>query len=1591
MSNEPSYLPVRRPVATAMVFTGLAVLGLLAWFRLPVELLPPVEGERLFASFLRPGSEPELVERELVIPLESKINTLPGVKETRAQVRGSGGWLEVTFNRGTDLKVRELEMRRLAAELVRAQPRGSAIEVSASDLSFLSKFVMVVQVAGSDDRHVLREVVERTVAPRLAGVPGVSRVISFGGSPRQITAWVDPDRSAASGVRPEAVVQALAGAAGKFRWAGGVDDESGRAAVVVDGRPAGPAALAAVRVDPARPVQVGHVAEITLGPGKEESRFRVNGRDAVGMAVFKEEGVNLVRLGRSLRERVRALETEYRGQGLAFSIGFDGAEVVEKQIDRLLDLALTGAGIALLVLFFFLRRVRPVLVVGIAVPASLLIALALLSLLGQSINLITLFGLAVAVGMLVDNSIVVFEAAQRLLERGSGPDRAASESVRRTLRAILASTLTNGVVFAPLFFLDLDLELRTFLGILALAIVVPQAASVLVAVGLVPLLSRRLAAPAAQAALAEKRRRRKAFAGISPPDRGRELFGGLIGVALRAPGAWVAGVIVSVLVTVVIAVPWILVNAGGSEVAEAEQFQLRLEVPGGASLDSVTEKFERVEQTALAQAGVLRVETTIEEEGGTITVFLRPKQERPAGVSAGTIREAMTRAAKDSAQMNTRSLGTEDPGGGRGGGGMAGLLGQAPAEIVLSGPDGGRLYELANEIQARLSSIASVGSAWTSSVEGQQELQVLPDTARLASYGLTPDQILPILGAVRREGVVLQTGLNLADGREIPLVVRRLGDDKAGLANLTRLRLETGRGVIPITFLASFHKNPPPPVIERKDGRRQTSVFYLMSSSAPQSGPSRAGLEKEITAAIRKAEIPAGYTMDVGQGGKGTNWFRKALLPILGLLFAVLAVTFESLTLPVVVLLALPLTVIGGAWSLALAGLPAGQMALVGSVALLGVTVNPAILLVDRMQERVRHGRSPGAAALAAVKERTRPVLMTAGTTVAGLWPLALSTGRENEIWPPFATVMIGGILASTLLTLLVIPVGFTVARRLDALFGRLGPWIALAWGLAVGGVLVPLFSFEVVRSLVWQAVTSVLVAGLVLGLIVLLFRRPKPPEPDTSQGPPVLEVRFLHKTYGLPGPIGYAWRVPEIFARRVLERGGKPFDPRDAAGRLIPLGLLGAGAVYLATILQTTFWQLIFVLTAAGLLSFFCRQVRRARGRADALGRVDPGGIENLLAAWLPWVGWFYWTGVKYLFPAVSGEAGLAGFAEHFRFFFFPALVAALIGVVQSGRRTALRLARGEIADYLPQGRLRRMRSGWRRFSRRFFGLDLPSREVLALANVEFRVASGMVGILGPNGAGKTTLLRQLAGILDPSRGRIVLGGLPLARLRRRLAHWVGYLPQDFGLPDDLSAREYLEFYALLYGLAPEGVRRLRVNSLLAEVGLAARADDRIGNYSGGMRQRVAVARTLLRLPAVIIVDEPTVGLDPRERIRFRNLLSRLAAGRIVLFSTHVVEDVAVACERVIVLAGGRVVFDGPVTGLIERARGRVWEVSTAPGEELELPAGARMVEQVPWPGGVFRARVLCEESPHPAAIPAEPTLEDGYLLLAGTRREAA
>jgi ABC-2 type transport system ATP-binding protein len=277
----------------------------------------------------------------------------------------------------------------------------------------------------------------------------------------------------------------------------------------------------------------------------------------------------------------------------------------------------------------------------------------------------------------------------------------------------------------------------------------------------------------------------------------------------------------------------------------------------------------------------------------------------------------------------------------------------------------------------------------------------------------------------------------------------------------------------------------------------------------------------------------------------------------------------------------------------------------------------------------------------------------------------------------------------------------------------------------------------------------------------------------------------------------------------------------------------------------------------------------------------------------------------------------------------------------------------------------------------------------VHALHNVDLTIPNGMFGLLGPNGAGKTTLMRILAGILHPTSGSLNVGGFDgnTEKGRTSIKRMLGYLPQDLGVYPDLSAREFLDYIGILKGMDERRIRQKRVEELLEVVALTDVANRKLKTYSGGMKRRIGIAQALLNDPKFLIVDEPTAGLDPEERIRFRNLLSDLAGDRSVLLSTHIVEDIAQTCRNLAIMKNGSVLFRGSTVDLITETRGKVWMITT----DGTKPQGNFTVVSTMNMGATIQYRVVGELSPHAGAVETEPSLEDGYVWLMREQRRPA
>lgn len=1569
-------------MAVAMLFLACLVLGLIAVQRMPVALFPALEGETLTVVFSRANSSPDVIEREILNKLESRLGSVPDIRETTGQIRGMQGNLQIEFDPDTDIKIREYEIGRIAARLQREQPRNSTyIAVRPANTSSFDRLVMDISVhGGSRDSDVLFDIAADLIAPRFASVHGVAQATTSGGGGRQVIVQVDPTQASLIGVNSSDITSAIERNSGRLEYVGKIEDENGRTPVLLDGRMNDLQTLEQVRIGQQSPAELRHTSEVFFGYAQQDSFYRVNGEQAVGITIYQEENANLVELGKTLRERVEQVKAEVASMGIDLVVLDDSSKEVGDQLERLILLGLTGLGLSMLVLFVILRQWRAVFVVGIAVPVSIVLALALLYVFGFGINLVTLFGIAVSTGLLVDNSVVVYEAILRGVERNVPIEEATARGLRRTVRAISAASLTTAIVFLPILLVDLgNTFMQEFIKLIAVSMLLPIGTSLFVAVGLVPLLAYRLAGPAAVQRVERINKVRDKRGGLAAPDFTRSVLGGYVKSALRYPASWLTGVVFAVLLTIAFAWIPLLSGAGGADQQNADQVEIPLRFDRGArSIESAQNMMARIEAELLSLEGVHAVTTSGNREEAELRVQFVDLDERPKDLTVGAVRSRVFSAAKKQPGLTAMGKNQNNyDGRNREAGGR---FSNSPSyRVVLSGPDSSKLLALADNIEERLEGSDYVDNAWLAVRRGEPEVWVTPNRSVLDSLGLQLTDVLSNLNIAGSQGQTMATDYVLPTGREIPIVVERAGvhDDAASLHELRSMRINTTAGAIRMDLLANERRMRPSPVIVHKNGRREMAVNYRLTSSAPKSGTALASVLSQIEDMVHEVPRPPEYVIETPENDENVSAMAKILLPALLFLFLVLAMTFESLTLPVLVLLSLPLTMLGSGWVLFLSGRGVDPGVLVGLLALIGITVNPAILLVDRMQRKtIDAGWSRGAAALNTVHERTRPVLLVTATTIAALAPLAISTGRQNEIWPGFASTVIGGLLTSTLLTLLVIPVGYILLQRLDQIFGRVGPWLMVGWLSATAGIMTWFIWNEWLVSELWQFVVALLVGGCLLAVIVLLFRHSKPPTPHSDGGPPVLEVKHLGKVYGLPGSFRSGLATRREFVQRVIQRGGEMFSRTDSVERAIVLLIVAAGFGGIAYLTLEKPWGLIAALCVALCLALFTYELRRIAGSVDQAGAVVPHALITLFVYTLPWLAvalYVYWVNVL---PALRNESPEMPLI-------WPILIGTILAIFQLMRWSAVRQNRGKLSERA-EGFLRHPRSLVRRWSRRIAGLEMPGQEVNALSGVDFVARRGMIGILGPNGAGKTTLLRQLAGILEPTSGLVKIGGVPIKHVRKHLARWIGYLPQDSGLPESSTPKAYLMYYGALYEIPPD-IREERVDGLLDEVGLSGKEHDKIGSLSGGMRQRVAVARTLLRLPPIIIVDEPTVGLDPRERIRFRNLLSRLAQDRIVLFSTHVVEDVSVACDRVLVLANNRLQFDGAPSQLSTHANEKVWHLEQNQSERFELPENAILVDETPTGDGRIRRRVLANNPPSPVAEGVSSNLEDGYLWLIG------
>lgn len=1535
-------LAIARPVTTAMVFLGLALVGIVAWEQLPVQLLPNYELPRVWIQVVHPGASPDGLERDVLRRLEGEIATISGVEEISSSASTGQASIEVAFSRDADLDLASLRVQQRLAAVKDDLPEQVLVGLQRFDTSVFSNFVMILSLRGDADLAGMRSLAEDQVVPLLQGVNGVVQVATQGGASRQLAVIVDPERARASGASLLAVREALAGVTRPVQGVGDVRDGSRTLPVVLDRRARSVSDVAIAPVG-ARS-RLADVAELQLALASSVERYRVNGQTSVGLFAYKDPQANLIQIARDLRVVVAEFNARHSGEGRTLAIDFDAAEIIEENMDTLLDRALTGAILALLVLLVFLRDLRSVAVVGIAVPAALLVAAALFRATGLTLNVLSLLGLALSVGMLLDNSIVVLESITARREKGDSPREAAGRGVSRVLRATIAGTATTVIVFVPLFVVTTDLS--PLFHELALSVALPLLASLLVALTLVPVIASRVGARRAS----DTRVRSPGPWGLPQPGIPRTLYSAVLRAALRAPLLTMAGLLGLVVATIVFGLPLIVVFAEPPRPSQ-ERIELRATLPQGATTETADSVALQLEGLAEDLPELDEIRTSLREDEVTVSILFKEAGDRSGGLHVGRARERL-RQQVSRVEENVKGSRIEvDPPPPQEQLGGQDIFGQGGTRetVRVHGPAGSALDNLATLVKQRVEQVHGLEGVRWDVADPRPTVEVTPNRDELARHDLSVAEVMAILWATRREGEATRTPLRLGD-EDVDLALYVRGADERTIDDVRRFPLTTRGGArIPLSEVASVTTGSEPPIARRWQRERTVTITYgfdaMASGSADAVRASRAAVDRAVGDLAR----PEGHYVDVEHADEGLSSTRHMIYLGLALVFVVLAVTFESVTLPFLVMLSVPLAAVGVIGALVVTGTGANQFVMLALVVLLGIVVNQGILFVDRSEELRSRGASRATATLRAAHDRLRPILMTTASTTVGMIPLAVSTGGEQEIWPPFARALLGGLVSATLISLVFIPCGALAFGWLRDLLVRLTPPIVIAttaaWGLLLwwGFFVAEIVVSEPLRWLL--AIPAWLLALAAARAGQYLWSGERPPD-LVGDADVALRVRNARKIYGGPPRFVREFRRIDRW-KDIAERAGLTASeirsPRQARLALTwqagALGLLG----YVNSLAESSWGLFLLTIPTLAILSALAASLA-------VLARV-PG-------AW-PLRGW-----PARILPLAAAAGAWMYLLLRRREDSAADVATLVVAGIAYGTWALLHLAREGGAV----GMLRRR---------------VSPPPVVALDGVSLSFENGLYGLLGPNGAGKSTLMRLVVNLYRPTRGTVTVNGHEVHANAASIQPRIGYLPQFFGVPPRLSAREYLHHQALLAGQAEPAKRAELVEAVLSEVGLTNRADEKLGGYSGGMRQRIGIARTLLNVPRIVVVDEPTVGLDPRERIRFRNLLAELAKTRIVLLSTHVVEDIGSSCREVIVLDRGLVLFRGTPVDLVARARGHAWTCDVAEAALQALSRLHRVVTTTRMPDGIVRVRGV---GPRPAdATDVDATLEDAYLLLLG------
>ena len=1006
-----------------LITLAATFFGLLAIPSLQQQLLPSMDLPGALVTAQYPGAAPDVVESQVVEPIEEAVRGVPGVKTVVSKALEGFGLVQIELEYGTDIDIATNRMNTALSRISSLLPEDTEPQVLTGTMNDIMP--AVVLAAAGPDTDVLVERLDRVVLPEITGLDGVRQAELLGASSRTVTITPDVRALAKAGLSTASISSAIEGAGTAIP--AGVVTEGDRSLTVQSGGmldslddirdlylapPAGAAPRGAAKG--VRPVRLGDVAEVASVPVPPSSLTRTKGRPSLGVMVTRTPDGNAVEISHAVADLLEEWQAEL-GSGTELTVVFDQAPFIEKSIESLGTEGLLGLIMAVIVILVFLLSLRSTLVTAVSIPLSVLVTLIAMWADGLSLNILTLGALTIAIGRVVDDSIVVLENIKRHLGYGEEKVRAILDAVREVAGAVTASTLTTVAVFLPMALVGgMVGELFRPFGV---TVTVALLASLFVALTIVPVLAYWFLEQPGNLTDPETVRREAVRRELRSPLQ--RAYVPIIRFAVRR--RWITvGASVVIFGGTLAMTPLLETNFIDQD--GQDTLSITQTLPAGTSLAATDTAARAVEKVLAAERDAGTVEsyqTTVGGgmipglTGGTTTVTYSVTVAADIDEQVTDVQNRLERELKE-----LPGVGEFEVGGAQSGFGMTGV------QVIVQAPDAETLAGAAEAVRKAATQTTELKNVTSDLAERAQRIEISARRDVAARFGLSDNAIGGVVAAAFRGQTA---GRAVIDG--IPQdVVISVGTPPTTVAGVRSLVVPTPAGLVPLTELAEVRAVDGPVQVSRMDGVR--SVTVTGTPVGQDLGAASAALEQRLA----DLDLPAGASYQVAgiaeDQREAFSQLGLALLAAIAIVFIIMVATFRSLVQPLVLLVSIPFAATGALLMLLLTSTPLGVPALIGMLMLVGIVVTNAIVLIDLVNQYRRDGVPLHEAVVEGGRHRLRPILMTAVATIFALLPMALGlTGEGGFISQSLAIVVIGGLTTSTLLTLVLVPSLYTMVE----------------------------------------------------------------------------------------------------------------------------------------------------------------------------------------------------------------------------------------------------------------------------------------------------------------------------------------------------------------------------------------------------------------------------------------------------------------------------------------------------------------------------------------------------------------------------------